>query len=95
MHDKKKGKILRHFPVYVNGKKCQVMKVRVKGSGLALLTKIYNPNLYYGRGEFAEILHETDEGPAVYRVEGTGMVYHSPQYSAYYYTIISTENQHD
>ena len=95
MKDKRKGKILRHFPVYINGKKCQVMKVRAEADSLALLTKIRNPNLYSGRGEFAEIRHETDEGTTVFRVEGTGMAYHSPQYSAYYYRIISTEIEHD
>ena len=95
MKDKRKGKILRHFPVYVNGKKCLVMKVRVKDGGLALLSKIYNPNLSCGNGEPAEIRYETDEGTAVFYAAGTGMAYHSPQYSAFYYSIISTEIKHD
>ena len=94
MKDKRKGKLLRHFPVYVNGRKCQVMKVRREKNGLALLTKIPNPNLYYQRGEAVEIRYETDEGTVIYRAEGTGMAYHSPQYAAYYYTI-PTENEDD
>ncbi|MBR4201513.1 MAG: hypothetical protein IKQ91_09645 [Oscillospiraceae bacterium] len=93
MKDKRKGKLLRHFPVYINGKKCQVMRIRIEGDGLALLTKIHNPNLYYAKGEFAGIRHETDAGTTVYRVEGTGKAYHSPQYSAYYYRLIATENE--
>ena len=95
MFDKKKGKLLRHFPIIVNGKKCQVMRLRVNENNLALLTKIPNPNLYYQRGETAEIVHETDARLTVYHTEGTGMAYHSPQYSAYYFSIISTESKHD
>ena len=58
MTDKRQKKLDQHFPVYLDGRKCRILKYRIEGDSLTLITKIKNSDLHTGFGETGELVIE-------------------------------------
>lgn len=74
MKDKIKGKIDRHYPIYVDGRRCLILNYRVREGHLTLITKIKNSSLAIG-GDVGEIVIEKDGVRTEFTVERCTVYY--------------------
>ena len=74
MKDKIKGKIDKHYPIYVDGRKCLILNFRVRDGHLTLITKIKNSDLAIS-GDAGEIVIEKDGVRTEFNVERCPVYY--------------------
>lgn len=74
MKDKRKGKIDKHYPIFVDGRKCLILNYRVRDGHLTLITKIKNSDLAIS-GDTGEIVIEKDGVRTVFFVERCTVYY--------------------
>ena len=74
MKDKRKSKIDRHFPVYMDGRKCLILNYRVYDDRLTVITKIRNSDLSIS-GDTGELVIEKDGVRKTFIVEHCTVYY--------------------
>lgn len=74
LKEKRKGKIDRHFPVYMDGHKCLILNYRVQNDHLTLITKLKNSNLGIS-GDTGELVIEKGGVKITYIVEHCTVYY--------------------
>ena len=74
MKDKRKYKIDKHFPVYMDGHKCLILNYLVNSSHLTVITKIKNSDLGIS-GDTGELVIEKDGVKTTYIVEHCTVYY--------------------
>ena len=86
MKDKMQSKLDKHFPVYMNGHKCKILKYTVKDNRLTLVTKIKDSYLEVW-GDMGELVIEKDGMKKTYIV-GRSYGFRSNTISYYDYDIL-------
>ena len=75
MKDKRQGKLDKHFPVYLDGRKCLILNYKIVGSHLTIITKIKNSSLHTGFGETGELVIEENGVKRIFLVTSTTVSY--------------------
>ena len=92
MSDQRQKKIDRHFPVYLDGRKCRILNYRIEGDKLTIITKIKNSNLHTGFGETSELIIEENGEKRRFLVTSL-TVYYGVTIFYYSYRIIQEQTQ--
>lgn len=87
MKDKIKGKMDRHYPITVNGRKCRILGYKTDGSRLTIITKISSCDLLASPNEKLEIVIESQSQRHIYVVQREN-AYCGISVFRYYYTIL-------